>query len=339
MKVYEINGEFGIDRLKASDRPIPVPRSNEVLIKMHAVSLNARDLGVIDGFYNPNLNTPLIPVSDGVGEVVSLGENSNKFKIGDRVSGIFTQSWITGEPTQQNWVSTLGSPLNGLLAEFVVLPEEGLVHVPDRLTDIEAATLPCAGVTAWHALIEEGKIKVGDTVVIQGTGGVSLFALQFAKLYGATVIVTSSSEEKLNRAKEIGADFGINYKQTPEWDKAVLALTEGRGADHIVDLGGSATLNRSISALRVGGHISMIGGLSGFRVEGFDIIPAIVRKARLQAINVGSRDMFEAMNFAIEHSELHPIVDSVYPFERAVDALQYLTNGSYFGKVVISFKH
>lgn len=339
MKVYEINGEFGIDRLKASDRPIPVPRSNEVLIKMHAVSLNARDLGVIDGFYNPNLNTPLIPVSDGVGEVVSLGENSNKFKIGDRVSGIFTQSWITGEPTQQNWVSTLGSPLNGLLAEFVVLPEEGLVHVPDRLTDIEAATLPCAGVTAWHALIEEGKIKAGDTVVVQGTGGVSLFALQFAKLYGATVIVTSSSDEKLNRAKEIGADFGINYKQTPEWDKAVLALTEGRGADHIVDLGGSATLNRSISALRVGGHISMVGGLSGFRVEGFDIIPAIVRKARLQAINVGSRDMFEAMNFAIEHSGLHPIVDSVYPFERSVDALQYLTKGSYFGKVVISFKH
>lgn len=339
MKVYEINGEFGIDRLKASDRPIPVPRSNEVLIKMHAVSLNARDLGVIDGFYNPNLKTPLIPVSDGVGEVVSLGENSNKFKIGDRVSGIFTQSWITGEPTQQNWVSTLGSPLNGLLAEFVVLPEEGLVHVPDRLTDIEAATLPCAGVTAWHALIEEGKIKAGDTVVVQGTGGVSLFALQFAKLYGATVIVTSSSDEKLNRAQEIGADFGINYKQTPEWDKAVLALTEGRGADHIVDLGGSATLNRSISALRVGGHISMVGGLSGFRVEGFDIIPAIVRKARLQAINVGSRDMFEAMNFAIEHSGLHPIVDSVYPFERSVDALQYLTKGSYFGKVVISFKH
>ncbi|MGO4344032.1 NAD(P)-dependent alcohol dehydrogenase [Paenibacillus sp. MCAF9] len=337
MKVYEINGEFGIDRLKASDRPIPVPRSNEVLIKMHAVSLNARDLGVIDGFYNPNLNTPLIPVSDGVGEVVSLGENSNKFKIGDRVSGIFTQSWITGEPTQQNWISTLGSPLNGLLAEFVVLPEEGLVHVPDRLTDIEAATLPCAGVTAWHALIEEGKIKAGDTVVIQGTGGVALFALQFAKLYGATVIVTSSSDEKLNRAKEIGADFGINYKQTPEWDKAVLALTEEHGADHIVDLGGSATLNRSISALRVGGHISMIGGLSGFSVEGFDIIPAIVRKARLQAINVGSRDMFESMNFAIEHSELHPIVDSVYPFEHAVDALQYLTKGSYFGKVVISF--
>ncbi|WP_054024606.1 zinc-dependent alcohol dehydrogenase family protein [Bacillus sp. FJAT-28004] len=339
MKVYEINGEFGIENLKVADRPIPVPRSNEVLIKMRAVSLNSRDLGVIDGFYNPNLNKPLIPVSDGVGEVVSLGEHSNRFKIGDRVSGIFTQSWITGEPTQQNWVSTLGSPLNGLLGEYVVLSEEGLIRVPDLLTDIEAATLPCAGVTAWHALVEEGKIKAGDTVVVQGTGGVSVFALQFAKLYGATVIVTSSSDEKLKRAKGIGADFGINYKQTPEWDKVVLALTEGRGADHIVDLGGSATLNRSISALRVGGQISMIGGLSGFRVEGFDIIPAIIRKARLQAINVGSRDMFESMNHAIEHSGLHPIVDSVFPFERAVDALQYLTRGSYFGKIVISFKH
>lgn len=337
MNVYEIQGEFGLDQLKAASRPIPVPGPGEVLIKMLAVSLNSRDLGVIDGFYNPNLSTPLIPISDGVGEVVAMGERVSRFKTGDRVSGIFTQSWINGEPTQENWVSTLGSPLDGLLAEYAVFPEKGLVRVPDHLTNEEAAALPCAGVTAWHAIIEEGKIKAGDTVVVQGTGGVSLFALQFAKLQGATVIVTSSSDEKLERAKRLGADFGINYRQTPEWDKVVLEQTDGRGADHIVDLGGSATLNRSISALRVGGQISMVGVLSGFRVEGFDIIPAILRKARLQAINVGSRDMFESMNRTIEQSEFRPVIDRVFPFERTVDALHYLAKGSHFGKICIKF--
>ncbi|MEK8131538.1 NAD(P)-dependent alcohol dehydrogenase [Paenibacillus filicis] len=337
MKVYEIHDGFGLDHVQAAERSVPVPGPHEVLIKMRAVSLNSRDLGVIDGFYNPDMRLPFIPVSDGVGEVVASGEQVTRFKTGERVSAIFTQSWISGEPTQENWVSTLGSPLEGLLAEYAVLPESGLVHVPDHLTDEEAATLPCAGVTAWHALVEEGNIKAGETVVVQGTGGVSLFALQFAKLYGANVIVTSSSDEKLDRAKEFGADYGINYRQTPEWDQAVLELTNGRGADHIVDLGGSATLNRSISALRVGGQISMVGVLSGVRVEGFDIIPAILRKARLQAINVGSREMFETMNRSIEQSRLRPIIDTVFPFEKAVDALHYLNHGSYFGKICIKF--
>lgn len=337
MKVYEIQSEFGLDHLKTAERPIPNPGPGEVRIKMRAVSLNARDLGVIDGFYNPILSSPLIPVSDGVGEVVALGEHTSRFKIGDRVSGIFTQSWITGEPSQENWVSSLGSPLDGLLAEYVVLPEKGLVRVPDLLTDEEAATLPCAGVTAWHAIVEEGKVKAGETVVIQGTGGVSLFALQFAKLHGAQVIITSSSDEKLKRAKGLGANFGINYLKNPEWDKAVLELTEGRGADHIVDLGGSSTLNRSIRALQVGGRISLVGGLSGFQVEGFEIIPAILRKARLQAINVGSRDMFETMNRAIEQNGLRPIIDAVFPFEHSIEALQYLAKGSTFGKICIKF--
>lgn len=337
MKVYEIQGEFGLEQLKVAERPVPIPGSGEVRIKMRAASLNARDLGVVNGFYNSNLNKSLIPVSDGVGEIVALGEHTSRFKIGDRVSGIFTQSWISGEPTQDNWVSSLGSPLDGLLAEFVVLPEEGLVRVPDLLTDEEAATLPCAAVTAWHAIVEEGKVKAGETVVVQGTGGVSLFALQFAKLHGARVIVTSSRDEKLKRAKELGADFGINYSTTPEWDKAVLEQTGGRGADHIVDLGGSATLNKSIKALRVGGQISLVGGLSGFQVEGFEIIPAILRKARLQAINVGSRDMFETMNRAIEQNGLRPVIDSVFPFERSIEALHYLAKGSTFGKICIKF--
>jgi NADPH:quinone reductase-like Zn-dependent oxidoreductase len=209
--------------------------------------------------------------------------------------------------------------------------------VPDLLTDEEAATLPCAGVTAWHAIVEEGKVKAGETVVIQGTGGVSLFALQFAKLHGAQVIITSSSDEKLKRAKGLGADFGVNYLKNPEWDKAVLELTEGRGADHVVDLGGSSTLNKSIRALRVGGRISLVGGLSGFQVEGFEIIPAILRKARLQAINVGSRDMFESMNRAVEQHGLRPMVDVVFPFEHTVEALHYLAKGSTFGKICIKF--
>lgn len=336
MKAYEIQGGFGLENVKVAERPVPVPGPNEVLVKMLAVSLNSREQGVINGLFDPNMKLPLIPVSDGVGEVVGLGKQASKFKVGDRVSAIFTQSWISGEPTRENWISTLGYPLNGLLAEFAVLPEEGLVHVPGYLTDEEAASLPCAGVTAWHAIVEEGKIKAGETVVVQGTGGVSLFALQFAKLHGAAVIITSSSDKKLEHAKALGADFGINYKQTPDWDKAVLDWTKGVGADHIVDVGGAATLNRSIFALRVGGRISIIGLLSGARAE-LDIGPALLRKARLQAINIGSRDMFEAMNRAIERCELRPVVDRVFPFEHAIDALRYLGTGTHFGKICIVF--
>ncbi|WP_028612677.1 zinc-dependent alcohol dehydrogenase family protein [Paenibacillus harenae] len=337
MKAYVIQGGFGLDHIVEVDRPVPTPARGEVLIRMKAVSLNSRDMGVIDGFYNPELKEPLVPVSDGVGEIVALGEQAGKFRIGERVSAIFTQSWLAGEATQENWISSLGSPLQGLLAEYVVLPEEGLVRVPEFLTDVEAATLPCAGVTAWHAIVEEGKVKAGDTVVVQGTGGVSLFALQFAKLQGAKVIVTSSSDDKLARAKALGADYGINYKETVEWDKAVLEYTQGLGADHIVDLGGGATLNRSISALRVGGQISIVGILSGASVEGLAIVPAILRRAKLQAINVGSRAMFESMNTAIEHHRLRPIVDKAFPFPQAVEALAHLAKGSYFGKIAILF--
>lgn len=339
LKAFEIQNGFGLDHVVVVERSIPSPGPGEVLIKMQAVSLNARDLGVIDGFYNPNLHKPLIPISDGVGEVVSLGERTSRFELGDRVSGIFTQNWLSGDPTRENWASTLGSPLDGLLAEYAVLPEDGLVRVPDHLTDEEAATLPCAGVTAWHAIVEEGKVKAGETVVVQGTGGVSLFALQFAKLHGATVIVTSSNDQKLERAKELGADFGINYRQTPEWDKTVLQLTDGNGADFIVDLGGAATLNRSISALNMGGQVGVIGGfsqsLSGFSVNGFDIIPAIMRKARLQAINVGSREMFEAMNRAIGQNKLRPVIDRVFPFDQSTEAIRYLEQGVHFGKICI----
>ncbi|WP_435169045.1 zinc-dependent alcohol dehydrogenase family protein [Paenibacillus glycanilyticus] len=336
MKAFRLQDGFGLDYVKEVDLPIPAPGPNQVLIQVKAVSLNSRDMGVINGFYEPNRTEPLIPVSDGVGRIVALGDGAAKFQIGERVSGIFTQSWASGEPTQENWVSTLGSPRDGMLAEYVVLPEEGVVRIPEHLTDEEAAALACAGVTAWHAIAEEGQVKAGDVVVVQGTGSVSLFALQFAKLLGAHVIITSSSDEKLERAKALGADYGINYQTTPEWDQAVLAYTQGRGADHIVDLGGASTLNRSISALKVGGQVSIVGILSGAEVEDFAIVPAIIRKARLQAINVGSREMFERMNRAIEQHSLRPVIDKTFPFAQSLDAFRYLAQGSAFGKICIA---
>ncbi|MDG0794793.1 NAD(P)-dependent alcohol dehydrogenase [Cohnella ginsengisoli] len=336
MKAYVVRGGFGLDHVVQVDRPIPEPGPGQALVRLKALSLNSRDIGVIEGFYNPERTEGLIPVSDGVGEIVALGEGAARFKLGDRVCGIFTQSWIDGEPTPANWTSTLGSPLNGLLAEYAMLPEEGLVRVPDHLSDAEAATLPCAAVTAWHAVVEEGQVRAGDTVVVQGTGGVSMFALQFAKLQGAQVIVTSGSGEKLERALAMGADHGILYTEKADWENAVLAYTQGRGADHIVDVGGAATLNRSVAALRVGGRISIVGLLSGAAVEDFAIVPAILKKARLQAINVGSRAMFESMNRAIGHNGLRPAIDSVFPFDEAVEALRRLKTGSYFGKICIT---
>ncbi|WP_199621192.1 zinc-dependent alcohol dehydrogenase family protein [Paenibacillus alkalitolerans] len=336
MKAFEIRNGFGLDHIVMTERPVPVPGQGEVLVKMRAVSLNSRDLGVIDGFYYPNLKLPLIPVSDGVGEVVATGEQTSRFQVGDRVSGTFSQKWISGEPTEAWLHGLLGGPLDGMLAEFAVLHEDGLVRVPEHLTDEEAAALPCAGVTAWQAIVTEGKVKAGDTVVVQGTGGVALFALQFAKLHGASVIVTSSSDEKLERAKQLGASYGINYRQIPDWDKAVLEWTNGRGADHVVDLGGASTLNRSIAAVRIGGRISLVGILSGPTVEGVNLIPTFQKRIRLQGINVGNRDMFEAMNRAITHNKLRPVIGRIFPFDKSVEALNYMAKGTHFGKVCIT---
>jgi NADPH:quinone reductase-like Zn-dependent oxidoreductase len=337
MKAFEIQNGFGLDHVVLAERPVPAPGPGEVLIKLRAAALNFRDLGVIEGYYFPDLKQPLIPVSDGVGEVVALGEHTTRFQVGDRVSGSFSQQWISGEPMKEWLNGVLGAPLDGMLAEYAVLHEEGLVRVPEHLTDEEAAALPCAGVTAWHAVVTEGRVKAGDTVVVQGTGGVSLFALQFAKMQGASVIVTSSSDEKLERAKKLGADYGINYRTTPDWDRAVLEWTNGRGADHVVDLGGAATLNRSIAAVRFGGQVSLIGLLSGATVEGLQLVPTFQKKVRLQGINVGSREMFEAMNRAIAQNKMRPVIDRVFPFEQSADALRYLAKGTHFGKVCIKF--
>ncbi|MFB9329047.1 NAD(P)-dependent alcohol dehydrogenase [Paenibacillus aurantiacus] len=336
MRTYELAGGLSLDHLKIAERPVPSPGPREVRIKLRAVALNYRDLGVISGFYAPDLPLPFTPVSDGVGEIVEIGEAVTRFKLGDRVSGIFTQQWLTGPPERRYASSTLGSPLPGLLAEYVILNENGLVSVPGYLSDSEAAALPCAGVTAWHAIVSEGRVKAGDTVVVQGTGGVSLFALQFAKLHGATVIVTSSSDEKLARAVALGADHGINYRSNPDWDQAVLSITDGVGADHVLDVGGAATLDRSVNAVRTGGRVSIVGILSGARANNLDLIAVLQKKITLQGINVGSRAMFEAMNAALAAGRVHPVIDSVFPFEEAVNALRRLEQGTHFGKIVIA---
>ena len=336
MKAYELQG-YGLDNLRLVERPVPVPGPGEALIRMRAATLNPRDLGVIDGFYFPDLKFPVIPVSDGVGEIVELGPGAQRFRVGDRVAGTFAQGWINGDPPIGWHNRSLGAPLDGVLAEYVVLPESGIVRVPPHLTDAEAAALPIAGLTAWQAIAEVGRVRAGDAVVVQGTGGVSVFALQFAKLHGARVFVVSGSAEKLGRALQLGADAGVLYTEEPDWDRNVIEWTDGRGADLVVDIGGAATLNRSVAAIRPGGAVCLIGIMSGSAAEGLQLVPTFLKRARLQGINVGSREMFEAMNRAIAANGLRPVIDSVYSFDQAIAAFAKLGEGRHFGKIAIAF--
>src|SRR5271165_4262538 len=263
MRCIEIQ-KFGLDGLGMAERADPTPGHGEVLVRVGASSINFRDLMMLRGMYNPKQKLPLIPNSDGAGTVAAVGPGVTRFREGDRVAGIFSQGWLAGPPAREKMTATLGSPLDGMLTELRALNQDGLVHTPKHLSDQEAACLPCAGVTAWSALIEHGCLKPGDTVLLQGTGGVSIFALQFAKLAGARVIVTSSSDEKLERAKALGADATINYRQTPDWAAAARELTGGRGVDHVVEVGGAGTFQQSITACALGGAIAVIGVLSGF---------------------------------------------------------------------------
>lgn len=332
MKSFEMQSGFGIDSLTLVDRPQPTPGPGQVLLRMRAWSLNYRDLLVVKGQYNPKMRLPVVPFSDGVGEVAEIGAGVARVKAGDRVAGIFIQKWLAGDPSEDTAQSSLGGGGQGMLAEYVVLPEDGVVHVPGHLSDEEAATLPCAAVTAWHALVSAGAVKAGDTVLTQGTGGVSLFALQFARLHGARVIITSSSDDKLRRALELGANDGINYKTTLEWDKKVRELIGG-GVDHIVELGGAGTLGRSLKAVRGGGRISLIGILSG--AGEVNPMPILMKSVCVQGIYVGSRAMFEAMNRAIALHQLRPVVDRVFPFEQAAAALRHMESAAHFGKIAL----
>ncbi len=333
MKTVELQDRFGIDALNVVQRPDPRPGHGEVLLRMRAWSLNYRDLLVVKGLYNARIKLPIVPLSDGVGEVVAVGDGVTRVKVGDRVAGNFLQGWVAGELTDARARTALGGGQQGMLAGQVVLAEKGVVHVPGHLSDEEAATLPCAALTAWHALVSAGHTKAGDTVLVQGTGGVSIFALQFARLLGARVIATSSSNDKLARVRQMGASDGINYKETPEWEDRVRDLTGGAGVDHIVEVGGAGTLNKSLKAVRTGGSVYLIGVLSG--QGNVNPVPILMKSVRVQGIFVGSREMFDAMNRAIALHQLRPVVDRVFAFDEIRAALQYLESGAHFGKVCL----
>jgi len=334
MKAYEIE-EFGIDNLKLVEHEKPAPAAGEVLVRLRAASLNYRDLMVVSGTYNPRMKVPAVPFSDGAGEIVSVGEGVTKWKAGDRVMPIFAQRWFDGDSSEEKRRTSLGagSQWNGVLREFAAFSEESVVAVPEHLSFEEASTLPCAALTAWHALVESGRIKPGDSVVTLGTGGVSIFALQFAKMAGARVISTTGSEEKRERLSELGADETVNYREREGWDTAVLEVAGKKGVDHVVEVGGAGTLPRSLNAVRIGGHVAMIGALTG--AAGFNPTTVFMKAVRLQGIFVGSRRMFEEMNKAISVNKLEPVIDRVFEFDQVKDALRHMEGGSHFGKIVV----
>lgn len=335
MKAYQLQGHNSLDALKLIDLPEPEVGANDVLVKIHANSMNYRELIILRGGYPRNNTIPVIPVSDGAGEVVSVGENVTAFQVGDRVAGTFFRDWVTGAPTEAQMNTGLGGGLDGMLAEYVVNPEHAWVKIPEHLTYEEAATLPCAAVTAWNSLTT-GNLIAGQTILTLGTGGVSIFALQFAKLLGAKVIITSSSDEKLERAHALGADATINYRTNPEWQDKVRSLTDGVGVSQVVEVGGEGTLERSLASARMGGYIGAIGVLTGFGGGGFTPAAVFFNHLRIQGIYVGSREMFEAMIKTISLNRLQPVIHETIPFAEAKRAYELLESGKHFGKIVIS---
>src|SRR5271170_6056146 len=264
MRAFQLpKGGAGIESLTRVDLPDPKPLHRQVLVKVAACSLNYRDLGIVRGTYRMPVRDKIVPLSDGAGEVVAIGAGVTRVKVGDKVAGCFFQRWPGGEPSQNVQASALGGSIDGMLAEYAILEEDGVVKIPAHLSVEEGATLPCAAVTAWHAMVQHAKLIAGQTVLLQGTGGVSIFGLQFGHAMGVIAVITSSSDEKLKRAKALGAAHGINYKTTPEWDKAAVELNGGHGVDHVLEVGGKDTLTRSFGAIRVNGKVSIIGGLSG----------------------------------------------------------------------------
>lgn len=332
MRVGQISA-FGVDSLEFVERPAAQAGAGEVLVRMRAVALNYRDLLMVKGLYNPKLRLPRIPCSDGAGEVLAVGEGVTAWKPGDRVAGIFMQNWQDGPLTPAKAKGALGGDIDGMLAEQVVLAESGLVRIPEYMSYEEAATLPCAAVTAWNAL-HAGNLQSGATVLIQGTGGVSLFALQFAKSMGVRVLGISSSDEKLARAKTLGLDAGMNYRQNPDWDRWALDQTGGEGVDLVVEVGGAGTLNRSLRSLRMGGAIAQVGVLAGSS-EPLAVPMILHKQARIQGIYVGSRRDFEEMNATVAKAKLRPVIESL-SWAQARSAFEQMENGGHFGKLVLT---
>jgi len=339
MRALNVAAPWGLDAIKVVELPDPKPGPGQVLVRMKAVSLNYRDLLMVNGMYGrgaASTTDVITPFSDGCGVVEAVGEGVTRFTAGDRVATLFFQGWISGPPTLEKVMTALGFPISGAGAELQTFSEQGLSKVPDFLSDQEVATLPCAALTAWRGLFVDARLEPGDTVVLQGTGGVSIFGLQFAHAAGLRTVITSSSDAKLERAKALGADHVVNYKTTPAWSGAVREATHGRGADFIMEVGGGGTIQESMKAIRIGGHIAIIGVVAGAG-DPFNPASLIGNSAKLQGLSVGSRDMFEAMGRMIDLKKIFPVVDKVFPFTEARAAFAAMAAGEHFGKIVLEF--
>ncbi len=334
MRAYQFD-HFGLDHVKLVDRDLPAPGPNEVIVDIKAFSLNYRDLLVIRGHYNPRLKLPATPISDGAGIISAVGANVERVSVGDRVASHFISGWIDGPFCQEYVATTLGAPAAGLAAERVVLPADAVVPIPDNYDLNQAATLPIAALTAWSALVTEGQLRQNQTVLTLGTGGVSIFALQLAQALGARVIITSSSDDKLDRARQLGAAHTINYEQTPKWARAVLDYTAGMGVDVTVETVGAATLNDSLQATRAGGMIAVLGALRGLEST-INAGLVLMKRMRVHGVMVDSRAVFEEMVRFIESQNIRPIIDRTFTFDQFPAALHHLESGTHFGKIVVT---
>ncbi len=337
MKTWIIEKHGDVEGLSLVEQPVPEPSAGEVLVRVRAVSLNYRDLLTLESQRPGNLPPPLVPCSDGAGEVVAVGAEVTRWKVGDRVAGTFFRDWIAGPFHLKYHNAAGGGSIHGWLREYVACPESGVVGVPESLTFEEASTLPCAAVTAWQALFTRGGLRPGATVLALGTGGVSIFALQLAHAAGAHVIITSSSDEKLARARELGASATVNYRTTPDWDKEVWRITEKHGVDHVVEVGGPGTLGKSMNSAAGGGHIALIGVLTGFGSPDVSLFPLVTRNVRLDGIYVGSWADFEALNAFLTEHKIRPIIDRTFAFDEARAAFSHMRGAGHFGKIVIAF--
>ena len=338
MRALNVAEPWGFDAIKVVEVPDPTPGPGEVLVRMKAVSLNYRDMLMVNGMYGrgPVTGAVITPFSDGCGVIEAVGPGVTRVAVGDRVATMFFQNWISGPPTLEKLSSSLGFPIPGAGRELAVLSQHGVSKVPDALSDHQVATLPCAALTAWRAIFEDARLQPGDTVVLQGTGGVSIFGLQFAHAAGLRTVITSSSDEKLERARGLGADHLVNYKKTPDWAVAVREATAGVGADLVIEVGGGGTIQQSMRAIRIGGHISIVGVVAGAG-EPFNPAALIGNSAKLQGLSVGSREMFEAMCRAIHLHGIDPVVDKVFPWTDVKAAFTAMAGGEHFGKIVLEF--
>lgn len=328
MKLIELNN-FGDEGFQQNERGTPTPCIGEVVIKVYAASLNFRDFMIAKGLYNPNIELPLVPLSDGAGEIVAVGNDVTEYNVGDRVTSVFWQDW---NANNSNRMVSTGSDAAGVLSEYAVLPKEAVLPIPEYMSYQEASTIPCAAVTAWTC-IKAANIGPGDTVLLLGTGGVSVLALQILKAMQANVIITSSSNEKLQRAKELGADHTINYKENPEWGSDAFGLSNG-GVDLVIEIGGESTFPQTINALKIGGHISVIGALGGINVQ-LNLMQMVFKNLHVHGITVGSREDHSELNQFFEEHEIHPIIGKTVGFDDAIKEIYGMPSGSHFGKIVI----